>query len=107
MSLDVNLTAVRKTSVYSSNITHNLGKMAAAAGIYEELWRPEELGVSLAGELIQPLTDGLARLKADPEHFKKFDSPNGWGLYKHFVPFVEQYLEACKENPDATIHVDR
>ena len=40
MSLDVYLTAVRPTTVYESNITHNLGKMAAAAGIYSELLAP-------------------------------------------------------------------
>ena len=30
MSLDVDLMVTRPTSVYSGNITHNLGKMAAA-----------------------------------------------------------------------------
>jgi len=29
--------------IYSANITHNLGKMANKAGIYEALWRPGEL----------------------------------------------------------------
>ena len=32
---------------------------------------------------------------------------NGWGMYEHFVPFVEKYLEACKEYPDAVIEVSR
>lgn len=27
---------------YSANITHNLGNMAQAAGIYHPVWRPEE-----------------------------------------------------------------
>jgi hypothetical protein len=42
MSLDVYLTAVRKTTIYSSNITHNLGAMAQAAGIYQACWRHED-----------------------------------------------------------------
>ena len=50
---------------------------------------------------------GLADLKARPEHFKTFNSPNGWGMYEHFVPFVEKYLEACKEYPDAIVGVSR
>lgn len=105
MSLDVCLTAVRPTSVYEANITHNLGRMAEAAGIYKHLWRPEEIDISLAGDLIAPLERGLAALKADPERFRQFDAPNGWGKYEHFVPFVEKYLDACRENPDATVNV--
>jgi len=72
--------------VYSSNITHNLGKMAEAAGIYKALWRPEEIGITRARELIPLLTPALKTLEARPERFKEFDSPNGWGMYEHFVP---------------------
>lgn len=107
MSLDVTLFAVRPTEVYTANITHNLNKMADAAGIYKYLWRPDELGIKKAQELIGPLTDGLADLKARPEFFKQFNAPNGWGMYEHFVPFVEKYLAACKENPDADIQISR
>ena len=93
--------------VYWANITHNLGKMAGEAGIYEALWRPEEIGKTKASEIVELLEKGLADLKARPEHFEKFNSPNGWGMYEHFVPFVEEYLEACKEYPDAIIRVSR
>ena len=34
MSLDVNLRVKGEGEVFSSNITHNLGKMAAACGVY-------------------------------------------------------------------------
>lgn len=105
MSLDVYLTAVRPTTVYESNITHNLARMAEAAGIYKALWSPEEIGIARAADLVGVLETGLAALKADPGKFRQYDSPNGWGLYKHFVPFVEQYLDACRENPDATVTV--
>jgi hypothetical protein len=52
MSLDVDLIVVQLTSVYSHNITHNLGKMAAEVkfglewagdgelSLYDVLWRP-------------------------------------------------------------------
>jgi hypothetical protein len=107
MSLDVYLTEVRPTEVYSRNITHNLNKMAMEAGIYEPLWRPEEVGITHAHQLIAPLAEGLAKLKADPEHYQKFNAPNGWGMYEHFVPFVEDYLKACIENPNAEVHACR
>ena len=93
--------------VYWANITHNLNKMAKEAGIYEALWRPEEIGKTKASEIIELLEKGLVELKARPEHFEKFNSPNGWGMYKHFIPFVEKYLEACKEYPNAIIGVSR
>ena len=107
MSLDVSLSAVRLTQVYSSNITHNLNQMAKEAGIYQHLWRPEELNITKAFDLIKPLEEGLSFLKSDPARFEKFNSDNGWGLYKNFVPFVENYLNACKENPDAVISISR
>jgi hypothetical protein len=107
MGLDVYLTAVRPTEVFSANITHNLGRMAGEAGIYKHLWRPEELGITTAGELVEPLAAGLALLRSEPERFEAFDAPNGWGVHENLVRFVERYLTACRENPDAKIEVSR
>jgi hypothetical protein len=107
MSLDVTLMATRPVAVFDNNITHNLGTMAAAAGVYKHLWRPEELGITRAEELIEPLRVGLATLKADPERFRKHNPPNGWGTYEGLVTFVENYLRACEENPDALVSVSR
>lgn len=118
MSLDITLYGSKATRVcgecnseveytpclYSGNITHNLNKMAAEAGIYEALWHPELAKLTQASQLIEPLEEGLAKLKAAPEHFTKFNAPNGWGLYEHFVPFVEEVLQACKDYPNATVH---
>ena len=134
MSLDITLKIKKHVSeddcktweefyeeVYRCNITHNLGKMASEAGLYEALWRPyrlkedyieadfhEELEyesktVTLAQELIPHLEKGLEDLEMRPEHFEKFDAPNGWGTYINFVPFVSDYLDACKEYPKAIV----
>lgn len=120
MSLDVYLHNTKKITctcgevheldeetVYDSNITHNLTEMAGEAGIYEALWRPEEMGATRAIDLIESLEDGLGRLKADPKRFKQFNPSNGWGDYDSFVTFVDRYLETCKEYPEATISVSR
>ena len=93
--------------VFSYNITHNLNTMATAAGIYNHLWRPEEIGITQAHELIEPLGVGLYELIAKPDFFKRYDSPNGWGVYENLVVFVEKYLEACIKYPNATISVSR
>ena len=126
MSLDVSLYQTRETEhtctscghvdqtteptayeFFSGNITHNLGRMAEEAGIYEALWRPEEINAKYAKDIIPLLKKGLSLLKKKRRHFEKFNSPNGWGMYEHFVPFVEKYLDACIEEPYATIYVSR
>lgn len=107
MSLDVYLNVVKPCAIYSSNITHNLGKMAKEAGIYQHLWRPEELGITKASELIEPLRTGLVLLGSDPERFRLFNPPNAWGSYEGLVAFVASYLTACEENPEADVEVSR
>ena len=107
MSLDVYLTEVRETTIYDHNITHNLNKMADEAGIYKHLWRPEEIEITKAAQLIEPLREGLSLLLSDPERFKKFDPENKWGDYDGLVNFVREYLAACEENPNASVSVSR
>ena len=115
-----------KIEVYNANITHNLNKMADKAGIYKALWRPfqlhkdfkpsftdeekddfEEYAIVRAKEISGIIEKGLEDMKKRPDYYKQFDSPNGWGLYIHFVPFIEKYLKALKENPDAIVIVSR
>jgi len=93
--------------VYSANITHNLGKMAEAAGIYECLWRPEEVGITYAAQLSVPLSHGLQELCRYPERFLPLNPPNGWGDYEGLVKFVGNYLLACMKYPEATVEVSR
>lgn len=127
-----------RPTLFDANITHNLGQMADAAGIYIALWTPGELldheisariaerreagdwhgpdGVFAlertlptphGRDLIEPLRKGLADLKSRPAHYEQFNASNGWGLYKHFVPFVEKCLAACEEYPDAEVRTSR
>ena len=95
------------SEVYSGNVTHNLGKMALEASIYDCLWCPEETGVTTASQLIAPLEAGLSLLLAEPDRFKALNPTNGWGTYDGFVRFVREYLDACKTYPRASIHVSK
>lgn len=97
----------QEDTFFDQNMTHNLGIMAEKAGIYQALWRPEEIGIKKASQLIKPLTEGLEKLKATPEYFKQFNPENGWGSYEGLVEVVEKYLRACKENPKTNIRVSR
>ncbi len=105
MDIDTGGEETESIELYSANITHNLGKMAKEAGIYKYLWQPQEINIKTAGQLIEPLNRGLELMLADPERFKKFDAPNGWGLYKHFVPWINKYIKACEEHPKAIVRV--
>jgi hypothetical protein len=93
--------------VFAANITHNLNKMAEEAGIYKELWRPEEKGIEKASELIKPLSVGLDKLRSNPKRFKRLNPPNGWGDYEGLVDFVDKYMIACIKFPDAKVSVWR
>ena len=107
MSLDVYLKKVIPTTVYEDNITHNLTPMAKKAGIYEVLWRPEEIGITHAHQMIPFLETGLAELRAHRELYEQYNPENGWGNYVGLVCFVNQLLQACKEDPDAQVEVSR
>lgn len=120
MSLDVYLTSTQGTpckdcdgsgvtyeTLFHSNITHNLVEMAEHAELYKACWKPEDLGITRSAKLAPLLRDGLKRLIAEPDRFKKYNPRNGWGSYQTLVDFVEMYLLACEENPLATISVDR
>jgi len=93
--------------VFDANITHNLRKMAEKAGIYQALWRPEEIGAETADSLILLLSGGLVNLISNPEFFKTFNPENGWGTYEQLVQLVKDYLKACIDFPEAIIEVDR
>lgn len=138
MSLDVSLNRIKYVSydmetfapeneqLFSANITHNLGKMADKAGIYDALWRPyrlhkdykhfdiddeeyefEQSVTIYAKDIVDIVEKGLKKIKNKPEYYAKFNSPNGWGTYENFVPWIERYLEALKEYPESKIEVDR
>jgi hypothetical protein len=114
MSLDVDLMVTQPTSVYSSNITHNLGAMAREVKLsngmtlYDVLWRPDEQeGLKYAKDILRLLDEGWNILLSDPEHFKKFNPENGWGSYGGLEEFVYRYRNACMDNPDAELKVSR
>lgn len=98
---------MEKDLVFDANITHNLNSMAAEAGIYEALWRPEEIRLSKAGKLAEILNPAIRDMDLRPDHYRQFNSPNGWGKYEHFMPWLERLRDACEDYPNATISVSR
>ncbi len=126
----------REVPFWDTNLTHNLSQMANEAGLYEALWRPDELvnpaeaSVLIdaervhnwtavaeirkqfkvrprARDLIPLLRVGLERLRADPARFQALNPENGWGTYAGFVPWVERYLAQCEAHPGAYVRVTK
>ena len=87
----------------SLNITHNLNKMAQAVGLYEVLWSPEEIGITSASQMIPSLEKGIKELEANPDKYKVFNPPNGFGNYEDFIDFCKSVLQKCRKYPDAVI----
>lgn len=93
--------------VFHADITHNLGEMADKAGLYQTLWRPEELGFKTAKDLIPNLEYGRRKLIGDYIYLQQYNPKNGWGNYAGLLAFVYTYLMACKAHPEAIVEVSR
>jgi len=107
MSLSVYLDDENLEELYWRNITHNLGKMARTAGLYECLWRPDEIGITTAHQLIEPISKGIAFLAMHRRICEQDNPPNGWGNWESLYDFCCDYLKACTEHPSATVRAWR
>lgn len=105
MSLDIDLIRTQPVIVYTTNITHNLNKMAESLGIYEALWHPEE--GTQAVSLCQPLRKAIRLMKSNSAYYRSYEAKNGWGKYEDFLSFLEELLAECEEYPDARVEVSR
>lgn len=105
MSLDFSLCELQPVEVFSENCTHNLGPMAKAAGLYQVLWAPDEIGLEKARSAIPILRAGIRSLEDGEAHFQSLSPPNGWGDHRGFLKFVRSVLAACEEYPDAKIRI--
>ena len=83
--------------------------MAMAAGIYNIIWRPEEVfGDNVqCRQLVAPLRVGIGLLVSEPDRYKQFDPPNGWGDYDGFMEFLKELLWICICHPNAYVHACR
>lgn len=93
--------------LYQANITHNLNSMAQFLGIYHHVWRPEEIEIEKASQLIEPLKKAIEYMRENPAKCMEYDASNGWGTYDNFLPWLNRYLQACIDYPDARVVVSR
>lgn len=113
MGLNITILVTKPVEVYSDNITHNLGKMAAEVKLsngmtlYQVLWRPDEHQLVLAKDIGDLLDEAWNILLSNPNHYRQFNPHNGWGSYDGLCQFVHEYRNACLENLSGEISVCR
>ena len=106
MSLDFSLVEIK--DVLDVNLTHNLGEMASACGLYEPLWRAEENGWYEAGDIIEPLENGISNLLINEKELKaKYTPDNGWGNYEQLKVVALKVYANCVENPELKIEISK
>jgi hypothetical protein len=116
-----------RETLWKGSITHNLNAMVDAVGIYYALWKPFKLllGCNVpdgdregereyeamfpvyAKDIYGRLSFGLDVLKNNPDYFRMYNSPNGFGTYEDLLKFVSEYVQACEKYMDAEIIVNR
>lgn len=102
MSIDFSLRNVHH--VFSSNMTHNVSSMWDLAGCYDEIYNSQGRN---AKEILPKLEKGLEKMKKFPKAFETLNAENGWGTYENAVKFLEEIIEACKENPNSEISISK
>lgn len=107
MGLDVYLKETKPCTIWAIGITHNLTAMAEAAGLYECMWRPDEMCIILASQMIYPLEKGINAMIKNEVWLKTMNPENGFGNYELLLSVAQRYLAACVENPNAEVEVSR
>jgi len=102
VSLDISLSAVRTTTVFDANFTHNVTPMWKKAGIYDALYNSHGM---TAAEVLPALRSGLEDMRANRQAYTDLNASNGWGTYAHALPWLENLVESFEANPDGIIRV--
>jgi hypothetical protein len=104
MQIDTDGPKPGHVDLYSRNITHNVAKMWAKAGVFEALYEGQG---KTAGEIVDVLAKGVEDMEQKREEYLPLNPSNGWGDYDGALDFLREYATACRENPKATISVSR
>lgn len=88
-------------------ITHNLNEMAIALGVYEIIWKPDEVFPNQdikPSMVVDKLEEAYQDLKNNKNKYSQFNPKNGWGDYEALSYFIDRYINICKKHKD-TIYI--
>jgi hypothetical protein len=100
VSVDIYVTATKRTLVANVGITYNLGPMLRAAGMdWEDFKRLEP------ADLTRRIAATIAELESRPERYRTFNPANGWGSYEVLIKSLGQVLAVLSdpENGDPKV----
>jgi len=106
MGLDLHFSE-HDVEVFHGHTTHNVVPMAKEAGAYHLLWRPDEVPITTAGQLTDPLLVARAVMQHDPARFAARNAPNGAGTVSDWTAFLHCVAEASTTWPAATVRATR
>jgi len=89
--------------VFTTNITHNLGRMAGKVGLHELLWRPGYEYTKITPEFVDKVFDGYKELLLHPAKYEQYNPPNAWGTYEGLAVTVHHIIIACSRYPNGYI----
>ena len=79
---------------YDGNITYNVYEMLEVAFGEYHLKKWNDLSCD---KFFKNLEKGYIDMKENPEKYRKYNSPNGWGTYETTLNAIEKLYKAIKE----------
>lgn len=98
MSIDI------RVGSYDGNITSNASRIFNEAFNTNGYWT-DLLNGNSSSDVVPIVKQALINLCEKPSHYKQFDSPNGWGIWRDFLPFLAELHEGMINNPNDIIEV--
>lgn len=98
----IDFSDVENTNGGMPNVTFNIAGMLMALPCD----RPPKWDGKLAYKLVTPISLSILELSINPEKYRKFEAPNGWGTIEGCKNFLINCWNAFVAYPNAIIHTD-
>lgn len=106
MSADIYIESDNCCAAHDHNITHNLAPMFRAAGVdWHDYYEHDGNGGRTAAEMLPEVVLAYWRLSDDPDYYRQFNPPNGWGDLECAVEFLRRLTLDLAKHPDGIVRV--
>jgi hypothetical protein len=101
--IEVNTGGVRPAIIEQTNYTWNVSEMFYQ--LFGEMGIKFLDGVDCRRAQIY-IQHALRKMRKNPEIYKSMNPTNGWGSYGGVLKLLQEFVEWCKYNPNATFRVE-
>lgn len=88
--------------IWEGALTHNLAAMARACGLWEPMWGSAGKERE-ASQVVEPIEQGLKRLRASQARLRKLEPSNGWGRWEDLEAVAVELLRQARAQPGAIL----